>query len=63
MLYLKCVGIFFLVHSIVVAIKWFREINEEKRITDAEKVLLYLIGWLTGGLWVFLLLKIIDTIV
>jgi len=62
MLYLKCVGIFFLIHSIMVAIKWFREINEAK-ITDAEKVLLYLIGWLTGGLWVFLLLKIINTII
>ena len=62
MLYLKCVGIFFLIHSIMVAIKWFSEIYKAK-ITDEDKILCYLISWLTGGLWVFLLLKIIDTII
>ena len=58
MSYIKCVGIFLLVHLFVVAIKWLNKIQDEP-VTDIEKIGLTLIGYLAGGLWIFLLLKLI----
>lgn len=59
MLYLKCVGIFFLAYSIIEAMKALLAVKD-KKWSDAHSIMSYITGWTIGGFWLFLLLKLIS---
>jgi len=61
MSYLKCLGIFFLVYCSVFEIVYLLKHDMEKRIESIMvQIVRIILGVLLGGLWIFLLYKIMG---
>ena len=53
--YWKAMGLFFLMYSIVEAIRGLLDLRNDKGKFDGVKLGIYITGFFIGGLWVFLL--------
>jgi len=58
MSYLKCLGIFFLVYCVYFNVKTMWNVEKSKK-SLLEMVLTMVMSVLLGGLWIFLLYKIV----
>ena len=55
--YWKAMGLFFLVYSIVEAIRALLDLKANEKDTAVTKLIIYIVGFFIGGLWIFLLFK------
>ena len=60
MSYLKCLGIFFLIYCVYFNVKAIWKTEENKNTSILEKILIMVLSLSLGGLWIFLLYKIMG---